>query len=73
VRDLAGVEDVLLSFAHDTAPFCGIGCAQTHAERGVRSGDELRGSWRTYRLRRRDRDRQWPGFNKSGICASLEK
>ena len=35
VRNLAGIEDVLLSFVHDIAPFCGIDCVQTHPEWGV--------------------------------------
>ena len=35
VRNLTSIEDVLLSFSHGTAPFCGIDCVQTHPDRGV--------------------------------------
>ena len=43
VRNLARIEDVLLSFGHDTAPlFCEIDCVQTHPDRGVFL---LQGKW----------------------------
>jgi hypothetical protein len=41
VRNLAGIEDVLLSFVHDMAPFCGIDCVQTHPDRGVFEFNEM--------------------------------
>src|SRR5712692_10066426 len=46
VRNLASIEDVLLSLGHDTSPFCGIDCVQTHPDRGVFefSGNGLRRS-----------------------------
>src|ERR1035437_9352516 len=43
VRNLASIEDVLLSFGHDIAPlFCEIDCVQTHPDRGVFL---LQGKW----------------------------
>ena len=51
VRDLAGVEHVLLSFegrGHSSL-LCGIDCVQTHPDRGVFEFREngLRRAWRT--------------------------
>jgi hypothetical protein len=51
VRDFASIEDMLLSFLHDTTPFCGIDCVQTHPDRVLdfrRNG--FRRTWRTYEL-----------------------
>src|ERR1039458_5344972 len=41
VRNLAGVEDVLLSFVHDTAPSCGIDCVKTHPDCGRLTAGEI--------------------------------
>src|ERR1700686_1662346 len=60
MRNLTSIEDVLLSFSHDTAPFCGIERVQTHPDRGLFEFGEkgLRRDWRTYGLRGRDYGRR---------------
>ena len=68
VRNFASIEDVLLSFGHDTAPFfSGIDCVQTHPERGVFEfrGNGLKKSWRTYGLLGQDYG-QWEEIPKRG-------
>src|SRR5713226_8712614 len=60
VWNLAGIENTFLSFVHDTAPFCGIDCVQTHPDRGTFEfrGNGLRKNWGTYGLRGQDYDRR---------------